>query len=221
MAIVLRNAILADIDPIHVEAGDVRIESSRIVERGKVTSVAGDEEFDCRGAVVLPGMVNGHTHLYSALAVGMPAPPRIPQNFYEILELVWWRLDRGAGRCVKRNVREDRGDRCTRCGTTTLIDHHASPNAIDGSLDAIERGINSVGLRGVLCYEVTDRNGVKGREAGLEENRRYIVKTQKLRNGIFAGLSGAHASFTMDDVSLVGVSHWADEFSTGGAHSCR
>src|SRR5439155_2407506 len=75
--------------------------------------------------------------------------------------------------------------------------------------------IDTVGLRGVLCYEVTDRNGRAGREAGLEENRRYIVQTQKRRDGKFAALSGAHASFTLDEVSLVGVGHWADEFSTG------
>src|SRR5439155_8532853 len=93
--------------------------------------------------------------------------------------------------------------------------HHASPRHIENSLDLIERGIDSVGLRAVLCYEVTDRHGVKGREAGLEENRRYIAKCLETRDGKFAALSGAHASFTLDDLSLIGVEHWADEFDTG------
>src|SRR6266480_3735464 len=92
MAIVLKNALLCDIDPIRVEAGELRIEGGRIVERAKVGTE--DEVIDCGGAVVMAGLVNGHTHLYSALVVGMPAPPRVPRNFLEILQLVWWRLDR-------------------------------------------------------------------------------------------------------------------------------
>src|SRR5215470_7022588 len=96
MAIVLTNAIFADIDPIRVEAGSLRIDGATIAARGaKVTARPGDEVVDCRGAVVLPGLVNGHTHLYSALAVGMPPPPRPPANFLQILQRVWWKLDQG------------------------------------------------------------------------------------------------------------------------------
>ena len=118
----------------------------------------GDEIVDCGGAVLMPGLVNGHTHLYSALAAGMPAPPRPPRNFHEILQFVWWRLDR-AHTLESVEVSGQIGALAAlRCGTTTLIDHHASPNAIDGSLIALETGIAEVGCRGVLCYEVTDRN---------------------------------------------------------------
>ena len=88
MALVLQNAVLVDLDPPRVEAGGLRIDGGQIVARGDVTKAPGDEVMDCGGAVVLPGMVNGHTHLYSALAVGMPAPPRVPKNFLEILQLV-------------------------------------------------------------------------------------------------------------------------------------
>src|SRR5262245_44689969 len=94
MGIVLRNALLLDLDPIGVERGDLRIDGGTIVGRGTVQAEPGDEVVDCGGAVVMPGLVNGHTHLYSALAVGMPAPPRTPKNFLEVLQLVWWRLDR-------------------------------------------------------------------------------------------------------------------------------
>jgi len=214
--IVLKNAILADIDPIHVEPGELRIEANRIAARGAhVEAQPGDEVIDCGGGVVLPGLVNGHTHLYSALAVGMPTPTQTPRKFLEILQLVWWRLDRALDDESNETSATIGALDALRCGTTTLIDHHASPSAIPGSLDAIERGIDSAGLRGVLCYEVTDRNGAAGCEAGLEENRRYIVKTQREKNGRFAALSGAHASFTLRDASLVGVHQWADEFSTG------
>jgi putative selenium metabolism protein SsnA len=219
MGIVLRNALLFDLDPIGVEAEELRIDGGVIVGRGRVEARPGDEVVDCGGAVVMPGLVNGHTHLYSALAVGMPAPPRVPGNFLEVLQLVWWRLDRALDPASNELSAAVGALDAVHCGTTTLIDHHASPNAIDGSLDRIEAGLDRVGVRGVLCYEVTDRNGVAGREAGLEENRRYIVKTRPAaryaRAGRFAGLSGAHASFTLDEVSLVGVGQWADEFGVG------
>ena len=122
----------------------------------------------------MPGLVNGHTHLYSALAAGMPAPPRPPRNFHEILQFIWWRLDR-AHTLESVEVSGQIGALAAlRCGTTTLIDHHASPNAIDGSLTALENGIAAVGCRGVLCYEVTDRNRPGEGRAGLDENERYV-----------------------------------------------
>src|ERR1700742_3255821 len=89
-----------------------------------------------------------------------------------------------------------------RCGTTTLIDHHASPNAIDGSLTVLENGIAAVGCRGVLCYEVTDRNRSDEAAAGLDENERYIRQCQQRGDGRFAGMVGAHASFTLEESSL-------------------
>jgi putative selenium metabolism protein SsnA len=220
MPIVLTNAILVDIDPLRVERGNLRIDGGTITARGAdaktQATAAADETIDCGGAVVLPGLVNGHTHLYSALAVGMPAPPKVPTNFHEILRFVWWRLDQALDAdSIEASARIGALE-ALHCGTTTLIDHHASPRAIEGSLDLMERGIDSVGLRGVLCYEVTDRHGKAGREAALEESRRYIAKYHGARrNDKFAALSGAHASFTLDDLSLDGVENWADEFSTG------
>jgi putative selenium metabolism protein SsnA len=144
-------------------------------------------------------MVCGHTHLYSALARGMPAPKKTPRNFYEILQDVWWTLDRALDEeAVYYSALVGALD-AARCGTTTLIDHHASPNCIRGSLDVIKDAFVEVGLRGVLCYETTDRNGMAGAKAGLEENRDWITKN----NGpTFAGLVGAHASFTLSDRSL-------------------
>jgi putative selenium metabolism protein SsnA len=216
MGILLENAILVDIDPPRVEAGGLRIDGGRIAERGKsVSSEMGDEVVDCAGAVVLPGLVNGHTHLYSALATGMPPPPKPPREFREILELVWWRLDRALdAESIEMSARIGALD-ALRCGTTTLIDHHASPNSIDGSLDLIERALAGVGLRGVLCYETTDRHGPDGREAGLEENRRYLEKHYDRPSNQFAGLVGAHASFTLEDETLGQLAGLAADFGTG------
>lgn len=216
MGIVLTNAMIVDIDPPSVEPGSLRIEGDRIVARGaSVASGVDDEIVDCRGAMVLPGLVNGHTHLYSALAVGMPPPPRTPRNFHEILQLVWWRLDRALdAESIEMSAMVGAME-AVRCGTTTLIDHHASPNEIAGALDLVESGIASAGIRGVLCYETTDRHGVDGRKAGIEENRRYLARCRARNNGRFAGLVGAHASFTLDDEALIELRDLADEFDTG------
>src|SRR5688572_17273572 len=159
MAILFRDALLVQLDPPRVQAGDLRVVTEQIVDVGQdVRAEPGDEVVDCGGAVLMPGLVNGHTHLYSALAVGMPAPPRPPRNFHEILQFIWWRLDR-AHTLESVEVSGQIGALAAlRCGTTTLIDHHASPNAIEGSLTALENGIATIGCRGVLCYEVTDRN---------------------------------------------------------------
>lgn len=202
MAIVLTNALLTDLDPMRVESGELRIDRGKIVARGRVDRVAGDEVINCGGAVVMPGLVNGHTHLYSALATGMPAPPRVPTNFHEILELIWWRLDRALDAESIELSAAVGALESLRCGTTTLIDHHASPSHIAGSLDLIERGVATAGLRGVFCYEVTDRNGRQGRDEGLAENARYASRAS---GGRFAGLTGAHASFTLDDDTMAAL----------------
>lgn len=172
---IIRNAVLLDLDPLQVRRGELRVEMGMIVAVGpQVEAVAGDVVIDAGGAVVMPGLVNGHTHLYSALAVGMPPPAVSPRDFHEILQHVWWRLDRALDLPLIEASATIGALDALHCGTTTLIDHHASPNAIDGSLDAIEAGLRKVGVRGVLCYEATDRNGLEGRDAGLRENERYL-----------------------------------------------
>ena len=216
MPIVLKNALLADLAPPRVQPGELRMDAGRIVERGStVTTDTTDDIVDCGGCVVLPGLVNGHAHLYSALAAGIPPPPRPPQNFVEILKYIWWRLDRALDvESIGMSARIGALD-ALRCGTTTLIDHHASPNCIDSSLDSLESGIGDVGLRAVLCYETTDRNGREGRDAGIEENRRYLEKCMDRHAGRFAGMVGAHASFTLEDETLDLLATVARDYDTG------
>jgi putative selenium metabolism protein SsnA len=212
----LRNATLVDIDPLRVERADLRMESGRIASRGPdIEPAAGETVIECHGFVVLPGFVNGHTHLYSALAVGMPGPPEDPRNFREILEKVWWRLDQALdAESIEMSARVG-AMVAARCGTTTLIDHHASPDLIAGSLDLVATGIRDVGLRAVLCYETTDRHGPQGCEAGLQENHRFIERCRNRNDGQFAALLGAHASFTLEDDSLRKIGELADSLAVG------
>jgi putative selenium metabolism protein SsnA len=216
MGIILENALLTDYWPPRVTQGALRLEGDRIAAVGDtVAAHPGDERIDCGGAVVLPGFVNGHTHLYSALAAGMPGPRETPGDFHEILKFVWWRLDRALdAESIELSARIGALD-ALHCGTTTLIDHHASPECIAGSLDLIEQGIARVGLRGVLCYETTDRNGPAGRDAGIAENRRYLARCRDRADGRFAGLVGAHASFTCDDDTMAALAALAAEFGVG------
>ena len=196
----LKGAQLATFDPPAVEPADLRIDGETIAERGPALLPQADEDvLDLSGALVFPGLVNAHTHLYSALARGMPGPPEPPRSFLEILERVWWRLDRALDEESIYLSGLVGAVEAALSGVTLLVDHHASPSFIRGSLPALRRAVEEVGLRSVLCYETTDRNGSEGRDLGVEANRQFLTQgTTRLTRG----LVGAHASFTLGDESL-------------------
>jgi cytosine/adenosine deaminase-related metal-dependent hydrolase len=160
------------------------------------------------GGFETPGLVCAHHHLYSALARGMPAPPGVATNFGEILELVWWRLDRALDAEMIRWSAMLGALEALEAGTTAIVDHHSSPNAIEGSLDLIADACAEVGVRVLCCYEVTDRNGPDGAAAGLEENARFL-------RGGGRGFVGAHACFTLSDETLDAVAGLAEDLGAG------
>ncbi len=155
-----------------------------------------------------PGMVCAHHHLYSSLARGMPPPPEKPSDFAAILQQVWWRLDASLDlEMIKWSAMLGALEALEQ-GTTTIIDHHESPNAIEGSLDVIAEACAEVGVRVVCAYGVTDRHGADGARRGLEENRRFLAA-----GGL--GLVGVHASFTCTDETLHAATALAEEFGVG------
>ncbi len=211
---VLKNCTLLSLAPGLVEKADLRIENGFITERKKrILPKRGEEVVSFEGKFVLPGFVNAHTHLYSSLARGMGAPKKSAKNFLEILQYVWWKLDRALDDESIYYSALVGAIEAVQCGTTTLVDHHASPKAIPGSLDLIKLAMEEVGLRGVLCYEVTDRGGKKERNAGLEENERFILENKN--NGMYRGMVGGHASFTLGNESLRLLGEMAERNSTG------
>ncbi|HLG14694.1 MAG TPA: amidohydrolase family protein, partial [Blastocatellia bacterium] len=224
MAFLLKSATLVTFEPATVEAGDLRVHRGVIVERGpRLESRPGEEVIDLGGKLVMPGMVCAHTHLYSTLARGMPAPPRAPSSFKETLELVWWRLDRALDEeTIYWSALAGALD-AARAGTTCLFDHHASPSHITGSLQIVCDAIEKAGLRGVLCYEVTDRGGLKQRDEGIEENRAFldwvrrsgVASSSAGRAGLFRAMVGAHASFTLSDESLDACADLMREYDAG------
>ena len=196
-----------------LQNGSVVVEGEHIVAVGD-TSVMMHRfpkaaAVDCAGKIILPGFICTHHHFYSTLARGMAPPGEPASNFVEILERLWWKLDKALSAediavSAKIPLIE-----CIRNGTTTIIDHHASPSMRDGSLDIIEEAVREAGLRASLCYEVSDRNQTG---AGIAENERFIKKVGK-GDGQIAAMMGLHASFTVSDETVekcVGIARDAD-----------
>jgi putative selenium metabolism protein SsnA len=183
-------------------------DSQLLIQDGKIKEIGPDlesnnpdeEVVDARGQYVMPGNICAHTHFYGAFARGMGIPGDAAKDFPEILKKLWWPLDMALDEDGVRYSALVFAVDAIKNGTTTLFDHHASPNYIDGSLDVIGDVVLDAGLRGVLCYEVTDRNGPEGAKKGIEENARFIKKAAGIdRLGAAFGL---HASMTLNDDTL-------------------
>ena len=194
--------------------GSVYIEDKHIVEVGESSSIkrTADRTIDARGSVVMPGLINAHHHLYSTFARGFSPPGPPAHNFEEILSSLWWKLDMAL----------DSGDvyysgllaliDAAKAGCTTVIDHHASPSCVDGSLDQLEKSFKDVGLSGCLSYEVSDRN----REGeGIEENERWIRKCQQQGDGQMSALFGMHALMTLGTKTLQRCAEIGHALDTG------
>lgn len=204
MTILLRGAtVVTRLDPVEVVVADVAVAGDRVAAVAPSLPVpAGSSVLDRRGCLVIPGNVDAHTHAYSALARGMPYELAPPRTFVEILRRVWWRLDRALDEVAIRASARVAGMEALLAGTTTLVDHHASPGAIDGSLDILAEELGRLGLRTVLAYEVSDRDGPEAATAGIEENRRFLARVAAGALPLSRGLVGAHASFTLSDKTL-------------------
>ena len=186
-----------------ITGGSVIALDPAVVERRDLVRGAGPRrELDASGCLVLPGLAVAHTHLYSALALGMPGPSEPPRSFREILEKVWWRLDAALDEKSLEASAELALLDAALAGVTTVIDHHESPSFIAGSLDVLARASRSVGVKAALCYGATDRHGAQGAREGLAECERAI------RGGLPATV-GLHAGFTVSDETLASAADLA------------
>ncbi len=213
-----RLATLGDA-PRLLEDAALLIKDSRIADLGATAELAARypdaERWDAEGQLVLPASICAHTHFYGAFARGMAVPGKPPANFPQILERLWWRLDKAltledvrysALVCLVDAIRH---------GTTTLIDHHASPNAIEGSLDVIAEAVREAGVRACLCYEVTDRDGPRRAQAGVAENIRFARSLITDPCSLIAASFGLHASLTLSDETLAECVAAAGEWGLG------
>ncbi len=180
----------------------VVVEGEKIVALGEAAELKRRfpeaQAVDCSGKLILPGFICAHHHFYSTMARGMSIPGEPAANFVEILERLWWKVDRALDEEDITLSAQIPLVECIRNGVTTVIDHHASPSFRDGSLDLIESAVRQAGLRASLCYEVSDRNVMGG---GVAENERFIEKVGR-GDGQIAAMMGLHASFTLSDATL-------------------
>jgi putative selenium metabolism protein SsnA len=180
-----------------------------LIRDDKIEKIAPQSEFtgnyeevvDASGKLVMPGFICGHMHFYSSFARGLgKAEPAA--SFSEVLENLWWRLDK------KLSIEDSKYSALVamvdgiKHGTTTFLDHHASPYAVRGSLMAIADAVKEAGVRASLCYEVSDRDGDKIAQEGIDENIDFIKWAQKEGNGQLHGLFGMHAQFTIGDKTM-------------------
>ena len=194
-----------------IEQGAVLVQDRHIAAIGPDSAMRQQypeaDYVNANGGLIMPGFLCTHTHFYSAFARGMAIPGEPPRTFLEILEQLWWRLDKLLTLEDIRASAEVYMADAIRHGTTCVVDHHASPNAVDGSLDVIADAVTQAGIRACLAYEVSDRDGQAIIEAGMRENERFIralrtERKQQAETGLLAASYGLHASFTLSPATL-------------------
>ncbi len=191
----------------YFEDGAVAVEGNSIAGFGSTGDMKqkypGAEFVDAERRVVMPGLINAHTHIYSSFARGLSLPQARPnRDFLDILENLWWRVDKVLNIEDSRYSAYATGLESIRNGVTTIFDHHASQRHVQGSLFAIADALKDIGLRASLCYEVSDRDGEATAEAGIRENVDFIDHAAKQNSDMIRGMFGLHASFTLSEKTL-------------------
>ncbi|MEJ8553045.1 putative aminohydrolase SsnA [Tepidibacter sp. Z1-5] len=203
----------------YIENGCVAIEKNIIVDFGNTSElkeIYKDAEFiDAKGKVIMPGMVNTHMHIYSSFARGMALKGEPSQNFMEILNNLWWKIDKKLTLDDVRYSALSTYIDCIKNGTTTVFDHHASQGAVRDSLFTIGEVSKKLGVRSCLCYEITDRDGMDVRDETIEENVNFVTHTNKINDDMLKGMFGLHASFTLSDDTLKKAAEKASNLNTG------
>ena len=187
----------------YYEHGAVAYEGSRIVEVGEEAALrqkyADAELIDAKGGVIMPALINAHTHIYSALARGLSIVGNNPTNFYEVLDGTWWAIDRHLMMDGTRASATALYMDSIKQGVTTIFDHHASYGEIPGTLHTIAEESKRLGLRSCLCYEVSDRDGEEKCLQAIQENADFISECEKNKDPMLAAMFGGHALFTISD----------------------
>ncbi len=218
--LIIKHARIINFYPPSVsKEKDIVIEEDRItaVEKNISQDFAGEKIIDLNGKYISSGLVCSHNHFYSALARGILANIKPSKDFTEILRNLWWKLDRAIDEEILYYSGLIGSLESIKTGTTSVIDHNSSPAFIKNSLSVLKNCFEKTGLRGILCYEITDRNGKADSLKGIEESVdfiNYIGQTKSSLNLIEAAI-GAHASFTLSDNTLSLISDLIKETGRG------
>ena len=195
-----------------IEGGSIK----RVGETAELQAALPEASFiDCRGGLIMPGFTCAHTHTYSAFSRGIALKDDPPANFSQVLERLWWRLDQALTlEDVYYSALVTFID-CVKNGTTALLDHHASPSAIEGSLEQVARAARQTGLRVNLCYEVSDRDGSEKAREGINENASFIRKCKDENPAMLSASLGMHASFTIGPKTMELCARVAHDLNSG------
>ena len=187
----------------YLENGGVAVEGARILEVGETAALKAKypqaEFIDAKGMVIMPAFINAHSHIYSGLARGLSINGHNPTNFFEVLDGMWWNIDRHLTLEDTRRSAYTTYIDSIKTGCTTVFDHHASYCEIEGSLFAIEEVAKELGVRTCLCYEVSDRDGEAKCDAAIQENADFIAHCEKEQDPMVKAMFGGHALFTISD----------------------
>lgn len=188
------------------ENGAVLVKDGVVAEVGNFTDMKQKyptaEFLDAKGNVIMPGLINAHTHIYSAFARGMAGNGAVSKNFLDILNNLWWRMDKQLTlEDAKYSAYTTLMD-SIKYGVTTVFDHHAAPNSATDSLFTIAEVAKELGIRTSLCYETSDRDGEQILKAGIKENVEFIKYANKDDQDMVKGMFGMHAPFTLSNKSL-------------------
>lgn len=215
MTLYLKNANYVDWQNFKITMTDLKIETGVQGGIDFISSVPAPDSIEpeakvlnCAGKLVTKSFGCGHHHIYSTLARGMPAPQKAPTNFPEILEYIWWHLDKRLDLEMIEASALAAAIYCAKNGVTFVIDHHASPFAIRNSLTTIAKAFDRVGIAHMLCYEISDRDGEGPRQEGLAETDTFLAQGHQ-------GHVGLHASFTVGEELLQKAIALAQKHNTG------
>ena len=210
MSILLKNATYIDWKTLKFTKTNIFVEegkSGKLKFINDISELSVNKVIDCKNKLVMKSFALGHHHAYSALARGMPAPKKTPKNFYEILQYVWWNIDKKLDKEMVEASALSTAIACAKAGSTFVIDHHSSPNFINGSLQIIANAFDKAGLSHLLCYEISDRDGNKKIEEAFEETENYLKNNQ--------ALIGLHASFTLGNDTLKTAADLMNKYKSG------
>jgi putative selenium metabolism protein SsnA len=219
----IQNSTIITFDPAKVEENlDIIIDDGQIIDKGKnIIKNYPDCKIVEKEKIVTTGIVCSHTHIYSALARGLNVKLKKMNDFVQILQNLWWLLDRALDKEMVEVSAQVCAIEAILCGVTTLVDHHSSPNFIEGSLKTIKDSFEKIGIRSILCYETTDRNGVDKANLAIFENESFAnlideeKKKKKKKERLTEASIGAHAPFTLSDETLKGLSTVCNKIDRG------
>lgn len=185
-----------------IPKGFIRVNDGKIAEiKEGDPSYTAETVIDASGGVIIPGLITAHTHLYGILLRGASLNIKPPTDFAQVLQRVWWPVDEALTVDDAYASALSAGADMLRNGSTLFADTYSGPNSIEGSLQAIAKATKEVGIRGILAFEMTERNNPEEANRGLKEGIDFINSCEK--EDLVSGMISIHASFTVGDKIVV------------------